>query len=75
MRRTLELDLGFFLQERQRIESEAANLASSHLEGASQPAPRVLPVTKYISGDQTRLLLDEGQAPLGENRAQELEKK
>lgn len=75
MRRMLQLDLDYFLRKRQQIESEAADLASSGNLDSTATAPRVLPVTKYLSEKETRLLLDEGHAPLGENRAQELEQK
>ena len=75
MRKTLQLDLDFFLQKRQEIENEAANLAQAAGSDSEGLNPSVLPVTKYITADETRLLLDEGQAPLGENRAQELETK
>ena len=75
MRKTLQLDLDFFLQKRQEIENEAANLAPAAGSESEGLNPCVLPVTKYITAEETRLLLDEGQAPLGENRAQELEAK
>lgn len=75
MRKTLQLDLDFFLQKRQEIEEKAANLAPTGEPDPDGLNPSVLPVTKYITAEETRLLLDEGQAPLGENRAQELEAK
>ncbi len=75
MRKFLNLDLDFFLRRRREIEGEAVQLAEESHHSDADHTVQVLPVTKYLKSEDTRVLLDQDQAPLGENRAQELEEK
>ena len=87
MRTRLELDLDFFVKQRDLIQREADEIASTRKVSSTRRdrseteerdeslSPLILPVTKYLSGQDTRRLLEADQGPLGENRAQELEDK
>ena len=66
----LALDLPLFEQNLQKIRDRVAELSP-----AQGDSPQILPVTKYLSPQDTHRLLDAGYAPVGENRAAELEQK
>ena len=81
MRTRLELDLDFFVKQRDLIQREADEISSTRKDRSETEerdeslSPLILPVTKYLSVQDTRRLLEADQGPLGENRAQELEEK
>ncbi len=64
------LDLPLFEQNLHRIQTRVEEISPT-----DSPSPQILPVTKYLTAQDTQRLLDAGHGPLGENRAGELEQK
>ncbi|MGE4620213.1 MAG: YggS family pyridoxal phosphate-dependent enzyme [Planctomycetota bacterium] len=66
----LALDLRLFEANLQKIQARATELSPD-----KNAPPQVLPVTKYLTRQDSRSLLEAGHAPLGENRSDQLEDK
>lgn len=72
----IPLDLDRFRARYAEICDEIATISEpSSKSMASDPAPRIVVVSKYLDTSDARALIDAGISPLGENRAPELEAK